>query len=90
MNQAVTLNSRLSITSADSDRTFGGQRVPSTQTTIFSEQAFTGDAAGHQWALGVAFQHDSGVGYSYNVPGVFAQDEFSPLSWIKLAARGAC
>jgi outer membrane receptor for ferrienterochelin and colicins len=26
------------------------------------------------------------VGYSYNVPGVFAQDEFSPLTWIKLAA----
>jgi outer membrane receptor for ferrienterochelin and colicins len=93
LNEAVTLNSRLSITSADLDRTFGEQRIPSTQTTIFSEQAFTGDAGGHQWALGFAFQHDalrvsavSGVGYTYNVPGVFAQDEFSPLSWIKLAA----
>ena len=93
LNEAVTLNSRLSITSADSDRTFGEQRIPSTQTTIFSEQAFTGETQGHQWALGAAFQHDalrvaavSGVGYTYNVPGVFAQDEFSPLSWIKLAA----
>jgi len=92
LNEAVTLNSRLSITSADSDRTFGEQRIPSTQTTIFSEQAFTGESRGHQWALGAAFQHDalrvaavSGVGYTYNVPGVFAQDEFSPLSWIKLA-----
>ena len=93
LNDAVTLNSRLSITSADQDRTFGQLRIPSTQTTIFSEQAFTGDASGHQWALGLAFQHDalrvaavSGVGYTYNVPGVFAQDEFSPSSWIKLAA----
>jgi iron complex outermembrane receptor protein len=93
LNDAVTLNSRLSITSADLDRTFGQLRIPSTQTTIFSEQAFTGNAAGHQWALGAAFQHEalrvaavSGVGYTYNVPGVFAQDEFSPLSWIKLAA----
>ncbi|MEA3180542.1 MAG: outer rane receptor for ferrienterochelin and colicin [Gammaproteobacteria bacterium] len=93
LNDAVTLNSRLSFTSADQDRTFGRLRIPSTQTTIFSEQAFTGDAAGHQWALGLAFQHEalrvaavSGVGYTYNVPGVFAQDEFSPSSWIKLAA----
>jgi outer membrane receptor for ferrienterochelin and colicins len=95
LNGAVTLNSRLSITSAQSDRTFGEQRIPSTQTTIFSEQAFTGDAQGHQWALGVAFQHDalrvaavSGVGYTYNVPGVFAQDELSPATWLKLAAAG--
>jgi len=88
---AVTLNSRFSMTSADLDRTFGEQRIPSTQTTIFSEQAFTGDANGHQWALGVAFQHDAlrvtavpGVGYTYNVPGVFAQDEFSPVDTVYL------
>lgn len=93
LSEAVTLNSRLSITSSDLDRTFGVQRVPSMQTTIFSEQAFTGDSHGHQWAAGVAFQHDAlrvaavpGVGYTYNVPGLFAQDEFSPLEWIKLAA----
>jgi outer membrane receptor for ferrienterochelin and colicins len=92
LNDAVTLNSRLSATSANTDRTFGGQRIQSTQTTIFSEQAFTGDTAGNQWALGVAFQHDAlrvavvpGVGYTYNVPGIFAQDEFSPLTWVKFA-----
>ena len=42
--------------------------------------------------LGIAFQHDGlssavqGVGYSYNAPGFFAQDEFSPATWLKLAA----
>lgn len=95
LSDALTFNSRVSITLANLDRTFGEQRVPSTQTTIFSEQSFTGDASGHQWAAGLAFQHDAlrvesvgGVGYTYNVPGVFAQDEFSPTTWIKLAAAG--
>jgi len=93
LNDAVTFNSRFSVTSANLDRTFGAQRIPSTQATIFSEQSFTGDTGEHQWALGLAFQHDalrvadvSGVGYTYNVPGVFAQDEFTPATWIKLAA----
>ena len=38
-------------------------------------------------------QHDAlrvpvvpGVGYTYNTPGLFAQDELAPLSWVKLAA----
>jgi outer membrane receptor for ferrienterochelin and colicins len=95
LNEALTLNSRVSITSANLDRTFGEQRIPSTQSTIFSEQSFTGATAGHQWAAGLAFQHDAlrvesvgGVGYTYNVPGVFVQDEFSPTTWIKLAAAG--
>src|SRR5262249_34904405 len=90
---SVGLEGRLSVTSADLDRTFGTQRIPSTQTTIFAEEALTGDTQGHQWALGVALQHNAlrvpvvpGVGYTYNTPGVFAQDEFSPLTWIKLAA----
>jgi outer membrane receptor for ferrienterochelin and colicins len=93
VNEAVSLNSRFSVTSTSQDRTFGVQRIPSTQSTIFSEQSFTGDTGEHQWGLGLAFQHDalrvdgvSGVGYTYNVPGVFAQDEFSPATWIKLAA----
>ncbi len=93
LNDAVAFNSRFSVTSANLDRTFGPQRVPSTQATIFSEQSLTGDTGEHQWVLGLAFQHDAlrvervpSVGYTYNVPGVFAQDEFSPATWIRLAA----
>lgn len=95
LSDALTLNNRLSVTSANLDRTFGEQRTPSTQTTIFTEQSFTGDTGGHQWAAGLALQHDAlrvesvgGVGYTYNVPGVFVQDEYSPATWIKLAAAG--
>jgi outer membrane receptor for ferrienterochelin and colicins len=93
LNQEVSVHSRLSMTSADLDRAFGAQRVASTQDTIFSEQALNGGTHGHQWAVGVAFQHSAlrvpavpGVGYTYNVPGIFAQDEFSPLQWMKVAA----
>lgn len=93
LNEKITLASRISLTSSDQDRTFGTQRIPSTQATIFVEEAFNGETYGHQWAAGVAFQHDAlrvvavpGVGYSYNVPGLFAQDELMPLEWIKIAA----
>ena len=91
--KGISFHSRLSITSSDLDRTFGVQRIPYTQSTLFSEQALNGDTHDHQWAVGVAFQHSAlrvaavpGVGYTYNVPGVFAQDECSPLQWIKVAA----
>jgi outer membrane receptor for ferrienterochelin and colicins len=93
LNEAFSLSGRLSITSNRMDRIFGTQRIASTQTTVFAEQALNGDTYDHQWALGVGFEHSAlraptvaGVGYTYNVPGVFAQDEFSPLTWIKLAA----
>jgi outer membrane receptor for ferrienterochelin and colicins len=92
LSSGIALNGRFSATSGTLDRTFGQQRIPSRQTTIFAEQALTGNTDDHQWALGVAFQHDalrvsavSGVGYTYNVPGIFVQDEFLPASWIKLA-----
>ncbi|MBV8805119.1 MAG: TonB-dependent receptor [Sinobacteraceae bacterium] len=92
LTDALSLQGRLSITSSDLDRTFGERRVPSTQTTVFFEEALTGNTGGHQWVLGAAIQHDGlrvpvvpGVGYTYNVPGVFIQDEYSPLDWIKLA-----
>jgi outer membrane receptor for ferrienterochelin and colicins len=96
LSDGVALNGRLSVTSGALERTFGPQRISSTQTTLFAEQALAGNTSQHQWTAGLAFQHDalrvpsvSGVGYTYNVPGIFGQDEFSPLSWIKLnvAAR---
>ena len=93
LSQEISLRSRLSITATDLDRTFGSQRIPSNQNTIFTEHALNGDTREHQWAVGVAFQHSAlrvpavpGVGYTYNVPGIFAQDEFSPLQWLKVAA----
>jgi outer membrane receptor for ferrienterochelin and colicins len=89
----VALDGHLSVTSTQLDRIFGVQRIASTQTTVFGEEALSGTAHDHSWVLGVAFNHDGlsvgavpGVGYSYNVPALFAQDEFAPATWVKLAA----
>jgi outer membrane receptor for ferrienterochelin and colicins len=89
----IYFDGRLSMTSTQLDRTFGVQRIASTQTTVFDEETLGGTTRGHAWVLGVSFNHDElavdavpGVGYAYNVPSVFSQDEFSPTPWVKLAA----
>jgi outer membrane receptor for ferrienterochelin and colicins len=92
LGEGINLDGRLSVTSTRLDRLFGVQRVASTQTTVYGEEALSGTARDNAWVVGLAFQHDGlsaseipGVGYSYNVPALFAQDEYSPTSWIKLA-----
>jgi outer membrane receptor for ferrienterochelin and colicins len=93
VGDGIALDGHLSVTSTQLDRIFGVQRIASTQTTVFGEEALSGTACDHVWVLGIAFNHDglavgavSGVGYAYNVPAVFAQDEFAPAAWLKLAA----
>jgi outer membrane receptor for ferrienterochelin and colicins len=93
VGNGIAFDGHLSATSTHLDRIFGVQRIASTQTTVFGDEALSGIARDHAWVLGVAFNHDAlavravpGVGYTYNVPAVFAQDEFAPTSWAKLAA----
>jgi outer membrane receptor for ferrienterochelin and colicins len=78
-----SLDGHLSFTSTHLDTTFGTLYVTPTMTTVSGEEAWSSQISQHHWVLGVAFEHDSlsaatvpGVGYSYNVPAVFAQDEF--------------
>jgi iron complex outermembrane receptor protein len=87
-----TLNLRASVTSSDLDQTFGALRTPSTQTTTFAEAAWNGTTHDHDWVLGAAFNRDelsvptvAGVGHTYDVPAVFAQDNYSPSPWLTLA-----
>ncbi len=89
------LSGRVSATMADHDRTFGLQRVQDTQTTLFGETTLSGRGQGHSWVLGAAIGQDQlqvsdvpGVGYTYTVPSIFAQDEFAPADWVILAASG--
>jgi outer membrane receptor for ferrienterochelin and colicins len=86
------LNGRLSYTRTHLDQVFGAQHIASAQTTAFAEEALSGRAQEHDWVLGLAWEHDAlavaavpGVSYTNNVPGVFAQDEFAPSSWLKFA-----
>ena len=84
------------MTSAQLDRIFGVQRVASTQTTVFGEQALSGTARDHAWVLGVAFNHDAlavgavpGVGYTYNVPAISPGLGGTPITevWAPLDGR---
>ena len=91
-NNQEAVTSGLSLTSTHLDRAFGTQRVASAQTTAFGEVAWNGETRGHRWVLGGAFVHDQlavaaipGVSYTYNVPAVFAQDEYAPAPWLTLA-----
>lgn len=93
LSETQRLVLRASVTSTHLDFTFGPQRTLSTQTTVFTEAAWTGKNSGHSWVIGLAFDRDAlsvpavaGVGYAYNVPGAFIEDEYQALSWLTLAS----
>lgn len=86
------LSGRVSLTSTHLDRSFGLQRIASTQTTLFGEEAWNGTSRAHHWVLGVAFERNQlavaavpGVSYTYNVPAVFAQDDYAFAPWMVVA-----
>jgi outer membrane receptor for ferrienterochelin and colicins len=88
-NDGNALNGRFSVTETRLDRTFDAQRVGSTQTTIFAEEALNGTSRGHDWVLGAAFQRDQldvaavpGISYTYNTPAAFAQDTYAVAPWM--------
>jgi iron complex outermembrane receptor protein len=63
--------------------------------TWFAEAAVSGVKGEHAWVTGAALQRDlyrsrdvPGFDYVYTVPGVFAQDEYAPASWVTLSASG--
>lgn len=92
LGNQVSLDGRYSVTSTHLDRAFGAQRVASTQSTAFAEEAMGGTSRGHRWVVGVAFERDQlavasvpGVSYTYSAPALFAQDEYAPVPWITLA-----
>ena len=58
LEDGYALNGRLSVTSTRLDRTFDTQRIASTQTTVFGEEALNGTTLGHSWVLGAAFVRD--------------------------------
>jgi iron complex outermembrane receptor protein len=92
LSEGRTFTLRASGTSSHLDQTFGTDRTPWTQSTVFAEAALNGTTAGHSWVLGVAFNRDQlsvpdvpGIGHLYEVPAAFAQDEYSPAPWVTLA-----
>ncbi len=92
LDNQEALNGRLSLTSNREDSTFGAERVTSTLSTVYGEEARSGNSETQHWVFGAAFEHDelaapevAGVGYSYNTPAVFAQDEYAPTAYVTVA-----
>lgn len=61
--------------------------------TVFGELSATGNLPSQVWTLGSAIQQDvyrsrnfGAFDYTYTVPALFAQDEYSPANWLDLAA----
>jgi outer membrane receptor for ferrienterochelin and colicins len=77
------------------EREFGSDNVEDSITSFAAEATWQVKHGIHEWTLGVAMLYDelsvpdiAGVGYRYTVPGLFAQDEFSPTSWLSVSASG--
>jgi outer membrane receptor for ferrienterochelin and colicins len=61
--------------------------------TVFGEVALRGAAGRHTWVAGTAFERDAYTptdvprfAYTFNVPGVFAQDDLDLASWLSVSA----
>ena len=89
------LNARIAGVSSDHDKVYGATRVRDTQTTYFGEATLAGRAGDHAWVAGAALEGDrletadvAGVGHSYLVPALFAQDEVALGAHAILSASG--
>ncbi|MEO6212685.1 MAG: TonB-dependent receptor [Vicinamibacterales bacterium] len=74
---------------------FGDVRERDFHHTLFAEASVNGTDRRHTWVLGAAIQRDlyrardlPTFNYTYTVPGVFAQDDYAPVSWLTVSASG--
>jgi outer membrane receptor for ferrienterochelin and colicins len=75
------------------DHQFGEIRERDAHDTIFGEVALRGAAGRHTWVVGTAYERDAYTptdvprfAYTYNVPGVFAQDDVDLATWLSVSA----
>lgn len=72
---------------------FGDVRERDEHDTMFGEVAVRGAAGSHTWVLGAALERDAYTpldvprfAYTFNVPGLFAQDDVNLTSWLSVSA----
>jgi outer membrane receptor for ferrienterochelin and colicins len=75
------------------DHVFAGRLERDRHSTAFAEGALSGAWQGHTWVAGAAVQRDAythrnvtGVDEVTVVPGVFGQQEWSPVEWLATSA----
>lgn len=77
------------------DHRVGEVRERDRHDTTFGELALRGTAGRHTWVAGVAYERDAYVptdvprfAYTFDAPGVFAQDDVEVAPWLSLSAGG--
>ena len=75
------------------DHAFGPVLERDAHDTVFSEVALRGTAGRHTWVAGAAYERDAydprdvpRFAYTFDVPGLFAQDDVDLASWASLSA----
>jgi outer membrane receptor for ferrienterochelin and colicins len=75
------------------DHRFGEIREQDAHDTVFGEVALRGAAGRHTWVVGGAYERDAyrptdvpRFAYTYDVPGIFAQDDVDLTPWLSLSA----
>ena len=75
------------------DYFFGEIMERDSHDTAFAELAIRGAAGRHTWVAGVAYERDDfdakdtpQFAYTFDVPGIFAQDDVDIASWVSLSA----
>jgi iron complex outermembrane receptor protein len=92
-SRGIVLTARGSATGQGHTHTFGPTVERDRHQTWFGELSATGAAGRHTWVAGAAFQRESYAArdlprfdYTYNVPGIFVQDEFAASPWATVSA----
>jgi outer membrane receptor for ferrienterochelin and colicins len=74
------------------DHQFGEVRERDAHDTVFGEVAVRGAAGRHTWVVGAAYERDAyrptdvpRFAYTYDVPGVFAQDDIDVAPWLSVS-----
>ncbi len=77
------------------DHQFGDVIERDAHDTTFAEIAARGAAGRHTWVAGLAYERDAygprdlpQFAYTYNVPGVFVQDDIDLAPWVSVSASG--
>jgi iron complex outermembrane receptor protein len=89
LGDQYVLTARGSATRQSHRHELGDTREDDTHDTFFAELALRGHRGRHTWVGGVAFERDAFVprdvpafAYTYNAPGVFAQDDIDVSRWL--------
>ena len=91
-SSGIVFTARGSVTAQEHTQTFGAVVERDDRHTIFGEISATRTVGRHTWVAGAALQRERyrsrdvpRFNYVYTVPGVFAQGEITPVTWLTLS-----